>query len=143
MSRLISNETPGTIRTRLLKLTYFTSRELIKQNGLNNESKDMAAFIVFSLTKISELVDQTAKAWEDRNYWSKSDLFRKEWTWVSACKEELEHALLENDWPLIVNVATAVLSNTQPSHKSTRFSLSEPWQGSWMELQSRHNKKIR
>ena len=142
MSRLISTEAPGAMRNRLLKLTYLTSNELIKQNGLCSKSKDMAAFIVLTLTKISDLVDQTAKAWEDRNYWLKSDLFQKEWTWVSGRRDELEQAMKENDWPLIVRVSTEILSNSTVFKKGTRFSQTEPWKGAYSELLSRKNKKV-
>jgi len=143
MSRLISTEAPGTMRNKLLKLTYLTASELIEQTGLNNKSKDMAAFIVLSLTRISDLVDQTASAWEEMNYWLKSDLFRKEWAWVSVCKEDLKNALLENDWPLIVEVINAVLIYTSVSSKRTRFSQTEPWKGAYLELQARQHKIVR
>lgn len=141
MSRLISTETPGTIRTKLLKLIYFTSAELINQNELNNESKDMAAFIVLSLTKISKIVDQTVKAWEARNFWLKSDLFQKEWAWVSECRKEFEQALKENDWSSIKSVGNAVFLKTNLSSIGTRFSQTEPWKGAWAELQARQIKK--
>jgi len=142
MSRLTSTESPATLRNRLLKLANFTSTELIKQNELSIKSRDMAAFIVLSLTKISSLVDQTAKAWEDRNYWMKSDLFRKDWAWVSDCREELEHALIENNWQVIKGVASAVSCNSNLSSKSSRYSHGEPWLGSWKELQSRQIKRV-
>lgn len=142
MSQLTSTESPATLRNRLLKLANFTSTELIKQNALSITSRDMAAFIVLSLTKISSLVDQTAKAWEDRNYWIKSDLFRKDWAWVSDCREELEHALAENNWQVIKGVASAVSCNSNLSSKSSRHSHGEPWLGSWKELQSRQIKRV-
>jgi len=141
MSLLTSTESPATLRNRLLKLANFTSTELIKQKALNSKSRDMAAFIVLSLTKISSLVDQTANAWEERNYWIKSDLFRKDWAWVSDCREELEHALAENNWKIIIGVASAVLRNSNLAPKSSRYSHGEPWIGAWKELQSRQIKR--
>ena len=141
MSRLTSTETPATLRRRLLKLIYSTSNELINQNGLSSRSRDMAAFIVLSLTKVSSLVDQTAKAWEERNYWIKSDLFYKEWAWVTTNKEDLEHALVDDAWQTIVNVTSAMLSKSNLFPKSSQFPLGEPWQGAWKELQSRQSRR--
>jgi hypothetical protein len=143
MGRIISTEIPGTMRNRLLKLAYLTSNKLIKQEGLSNESKDLTAFIVILFTKISDLVDQTAKAWEDRNYWLKSDLFQKQWAWVSARREELENALFKNDWPSILAVASSVISNTNISLKESRFFRTEPWKGAYLELQVSQPKNVR
>jgi len=94
LSRVIAVETVGQERHRLRRTIAEALRRLACKEALDEESHDLAALIVFSLRRIQKGVDQTASAWEKRNYFVKADRFRREWEWVDDTAYALESALL-------------------------------------------------
>ena len=82
MSRVINPDSAGKQRNKLIKLTALTVRELLRQPEPNDETKDMAIFIVLSLDTVADTIDPSVAAWEKRGYWVKADRFRMEWTWA-------------------------------------------------------------
>ncbi|HYN88217.1 MAG TPA: hypothetical protein VER55_06795 [Ardenticatenaceae bacterium] len=99
MSRLVSiHGTPATQRNRLRRTIAEALRLLVTKPTLDDEAKDLAATIVFSLRAIREGVEQTAAAWEKRNYFVKADRFRMEWDWVARVEREMVDAILMGQW---------------------------------------------
>lgn len=72
------------------------------------EARDLAAFLVFNLKGIYETIDESAHAWDDRNYWKKAEALREKWRWSRKAARELEALLLDQRWadvpPLLIGL---------------------------------------
>ncbi len=53
----------------------------------------MAAFLVFSLRGIYATIDESAGAWDDRDYWRKAEALREKYRWAQVKADELEALL--------------------------------------------------
>ena len=42
----------------------------------------MTAFFVFNLRGIYQTIDESAHAWDERNYWKKAEALREKWRWT-------------------------------------------------------------
>ena len=96
MSRIINAENPSTIRNRHRRSIAEMLRRLSQKAALDDESKDMAAMIVFLLREIETGVESTAGAWEKRDYWMKAERFLREWEWVKFTAADWED-VIRND----------------------------------------------
>ncbi|NOZ05788.1 MAG: hypothetical protein GXP41_05480 [Chloroflexi bacterium] len=107
MSRIVNTDGPGQKRNRHRRTIAEALRHLMEKPEVDEESKDLAALIVLSLREIDRSVDQTAVAWEKRNYFVKADRFRREWAWVPRAADELEVIIRTGRWKrLPVGLAT-------------------------------------
>ena len=105
MGRLVTIDGTGTERNRLRRTIAEALRLLGGKQAIDDETRDLAALIVYSLRHIAQGVDTSAAAWEKRDYYMKADKFRLEWDWVERSAKELEKVLLEgrwNDLPLVL-----------------------------------------
>ena len=96
MSRVINTANPGKQRARLRRTIAEVLRHFMFKEVLDEEAKDMAATLVFSLRGIAETVENTTTAWEKRNYYLKADRFRLEWEWTILAADRL-HDLIRNE----------------------------------------------
>lgn len=94
MSRIIATESVGQQRHQLRRTIAEALRHLATKPEFDQESLDLAALIVFSLRRLEQGVEQTATAWEKRDYYLKADRFRREWEWLDKTTHALETALL-------------------------------------------------
>ena len=132
-----TTESGTKLRNRLSKSIVLSIRRLMQKGEPDNESMDMAAFVVLALGKIAESVDLSATAWEKRDYWLKADRFRMEWAWVESCQALLEPAVLSQDWHVIATGLVTVAQHLGKVEVSERNRLGEPWIGAWQALQRR------
>jgi hypothetical protein len=98
MSRVVSIERPGKIRNQHRRTIAEALRRLSQKPQLDEEAKDLAALIVFSLHAIADTVDRTIDAWEKRDYWMKAERFREEWRWLEPTADELSAVIYKNKW---------------------------------------------
>lgn len=98
MSRVVTADGVGTQRHRLRRTVAEALRHLMAKRELDDEARDLAALIVFSLREIDKGVEQTTAAWEKRDYYLKADRFRQEWLWVVPAADELEALLRQGAW---------------------------------------------
>ena len=98
MSRVIHLDSPGKRRNQLRRTIAEILRHLMLKRKLDEEAKDMAAVLVFSLRDIAQTVEVTTAAWEKRNYFLKADRFRRRWEWVLPAAEGLQSVLLSDGW---------------------------------------------
>ena len=68
MSRVINIDNPTKRRNQNRRTIAELLRRLSQKSAVDEETKDMAATIVLSLKEISAGVEQTALAWEKRDY---------------------------------------------------------------------------
>ncbi len=66
--------------------------------GFDAEARDMAAFLVFNLRGIYQSVEESARAWDDKNYWRKAEALRARWLWSRDMARALEALLLQEAW---------------------------------------------
>ncbi len=110
MSRIIHTQgNPTTQRNRLRRSVAEALRRLLEKPAMDAEGKDLVALIVFALREIGENVENSAAAWDKRDYYMKAERFRREWTWLGPMERLLTNALLYEQWeelpPLFAQLA--------------------------------------
>lgn len=135
MGRVITPNSVGKQREQFMRALAYALRQLGLQQEVDNQTKDIVAFVVLALYSISDTVDQTATAWEKRGYWIKADRFRLDWNWTETSSNKLHQALLQDDWQSIALNAAKVTVHVQNIKLTKRNQLGTPWQGAWNKLQ--------
>ena len=134
MSRLINGPNPGTERNQLRRTIAEALRHLISKKKIDEESKDLVALIVYSLRGIVEGVDQSARAWEKRDYFVKADRFRMDWAWAEKYANKLE-VILRGELYGELHLALAELAPKFSDITVTKFVRTEAlWKGRFRQL---------
>lgn len=131
------SESGTTYRNRLTKSIVLAIRKLMQKGQPDNESLDMAAYVVLALEKIEESVNTSATAWEKRDYWLKADRFRMEWGWTEGRRLALEKAVLAQDWGKIATELIQIAQHFSQVEVSDKNRLGEPWVGAWKVLKNK------
>ena len=134
MSPIINPESAGKERTQFSKAIVLAVRELAKQTDVNEETKDLAAFIAIALQSISEGIDVSVAAWEKRGYWVKADRFRMDWMWTGQIAEKMKTAVLADDWGTIAMLMPQIAQKLSKIVVSPNHRLGKPWVGSYGRL---------
>ena len=136
MSRVINPDSAGKQRNKLIRLTALTVRELLHQPEPNDETRDMAIFIVLSLDSIADSIDPSVAAWEKRGYWVKADRFRMEWRWAKQRADAMREALFVEDWGAVAMCAVQIAQQPQIAGVkiSPKHRMGTPWVGAWLRL---------
>ena len=134
MSRLINPDSAGKDRTRLTKAIVLAVRELAKQTQVNQEAKDLVAFIALALENISEGIDISVAAWEKRGYWVKADKFRMEWLWTGLFAKKMRSALISEDWGTVASLSAQIAQKFNKIVVSDNHRLGKPWVGAYKQL---------
>ena len=134
MSRLINGINTGAERNQLRRTIAEALRHLMAKKKLDEESKDLVALIVYSLRGIAQGVDQSARAWEKRDYFVKADKFRMDWAWAEKYANQLEVILRGELW----NELPTALAELAPKFADitiTKFVRTEAmWNGRYRQL---------
>ena len=134
MSRLISLTNPGTERNQLRRTVAESLRRLMTKKQIDDEAKDLVALIVYSLRGISEGVEQSARAWEKRDYFVKADKFRMDWAWAEKYANKLEVIMRGELWPDLP-LALAELAGKFADITITKFVRTDVlWKGRYQQL---------
>jgi len=108
MGRVINTDSTGKARTQLMRTCAEMLRALTQKTELDDQAKDMAAIIVFSLREIDQGIEDSAQAWEKRDYWQKSEELRQRWSWPGRIADELSALILSESWqnlpPLLIKM---------------------------------------
>jgi len=110
MSRVISLNQPGPARNGHRRTIAEALRRLSQKPKFDDEAKDLAAIIVFSLHGIADANDQTIEAWEKRDYYMTAERFREQWRWLEGATDELSAVIYEGRWQNL----PAVLARLMP-----------------------------
>jgi hypothetical protein len=137
MGKVINTSTPAKNRATVMRLLA----AFIEQSDLSKieerDFRDKAAFICLSLIEIEKSIDDTARAWEKRDYWLKADMFRKDWGWVNKISTSLQEKIENRSWNNIseeIENLKEKLSSTVPTK---RISKQEYWRGAYQTLQKK------
>lgn len=98
MSRVINTDSPGKRRNQLMRTCAELMRHLSQKSDIDDETKDMLALLIICLRQIDEGIDESAQAWEKRDYWMKSEEFRQRWRWAGEMAAELQLVVVEEQW---------------------------------------------
>jgi hypothetical protein len=134
LSRVYSTESSGRDRTRLSKSIVLALRELMRQSEPNDQTRDLAAYVVLALEEIAKGIDASVAAWEKRDYWVKADKFRLEWEWAGKTAQSLRAALLADDWGTVALNAVKVGQQLKKVTVAERHRLGTPWVGAWKKF---------
>lgn len=135
MSRIIHTEGAGKERPRLLKSIALALRELGKQPSLNDQTRDLLAYLVFALEALAGGIEESVIAWEKRGYWLKADRFRMEWSWTGELAAQLKTALLHENWSEASRLVAQIAGKVGHIKVPERHRLGTPWVGAWERLQ--------
>ena len=139
MSRIVKTDSAGKLRNRLLKAIVISIRALMRQNSVNSETKDLAAFISNALLAVHETIEETVTPWEKRDYWVKADKFRLEWAWTKSTGEDLLEATREEDWVKVALLSAQVGLKLRKIQVSDKHRMGKPWIGAWKLMMAEKN----
>jgi len=134
MSRVYNPDSAGKERNTLTRGVVLALRELMKQQGTDDLTRDLAAFIVLSLEEINGTIEASVGAWEKRGYWVKADKFRLEWEWAGQNAKTMRDALLKDDWATVALISAKVAQKLGKVTVPERHRLGTPWVGAWKKL---------
>ena len=110
MGRIVqTGDTPAKRRHRHMRSCAEVIRLLAERSSFDEEAKDMAAFLVFSLRDIYKTIDESAHAWDERNYWKKAEKLRQKWRWAYLKSEELKELVVAGNWQMIPPILIELL----------------------------------
>jgi len=135
VGRVINTDGVGKQRQRLARSTVLALRELMAQEGADEKTRDLAAYIALALEAIHETIDRSVGAWEKRGYWVKADRFRMQWVWADRYSREMRQAVLDEDWAMVAATAAKVGEKLSNVKVPKRNRLGAPWVGAWEKLQ--------
>jgi hypothetical protein len=90
-------------------LRALAQRPSLAAGAFDAEAKDLAAFLAYHLRGIGETIETSAQAWDDRNYWKKSEQLRADYRWAPQAADALEALILADRWPDVVPVLLSLL----------------------------------
>ena len=109
MSRVVNLDGPGKARNQLMRTSAEVIRHLSQKTELDEEACDMAALLVFCLREIDAGIDDSALAWEKRDYWVKAEQFRARWAWAGRAANELNMVVMRGAWEQLPGVLARLL----------------------------------
>ena len=131
MSRIIDTNSSGKERELLLKSVVVAHKVLSTHSDMNAESRDLAVFIAQALIQVSDTVEKSIQAWENRGYWIKADQFRTQWAWTSRSAGIMNEAILQNNWRMINETSDMIGQKLSHIKISNRHGLGRPWENAW------------
>jgi hypothetical protein len=135
LSRIIATESVGQQRHKLRRTVAEALRRLATKPAFDQESLDLASLIVFSLRRLEQGVEQTATAWEKRDYYLKADRFRRQWEWIDETAYALETALLLGPHDQLPEILATLFPRFGDITISRYTRSPELWQGCYQRLQ--------
>jgi acyl-homoserine lactone acylase PvdQ len=90
-------------------LRLLAQRPELADGQFDTEAQDMVAFLVFNLQGMHETIEQSAQAWDDRNYWKKSEALRAKYRWTRLAAGTIEELALAGRWGEVTPALIALL----------------------------------
>jgi hypothetical protein len=131
MSRVITTESPGKVRSQHRRTIAEALRRLSQKPQLDDEVKDLVAIIVFSLHGIADTVEQTIDAWEKRDYYMKAEHFRQEWRWLGRTTDELSALIYKDRWDQLPAALARLIPHFADIKIKQMTRSSSVWQGAY------------
>jgi len=137
LGRVINPDSSGKERTKLTKSIVKAIRQLMTQTQPDQNTRDLAAYIVLGLEDIYKSIDVSVLAWEKRGYWVKADRFRIDWEWTLKFSKQMREALLKEDWAQVALMAAKTAQRFNNVKIPVNNRIGEPWVGAYKNLQDK------
>jgi len=137
LGRVINPDSSGKERTKLTKSIVKAIRQLMTQTQPDQNTRDLAAYIVLGLEDIYKSIDVSVLAWEKRGYWVKADRFRIDWEWTLQFSKQMREALLKEDWAQVALMAAKTAQRFNNVKIPVNNRIGEPWVGAYKHLQEK------
>ena len=134
MSRIVKLDGPGKIRNQLMRTSAEVIRQLSQKTELDEEACDMAALLVYCLREIDAGIDDSALAWEKRDYWVKAEQFRARWAWAGKAADELNMIIMRGSWEQLPILLARLLPHFTEIKIVKLTRNSSLWQGAYQRL---------
>jgi hypothetical protein len=134
MSRVINTDSTGKQRNQLMRTAAEILRRLSQKSEIDSDAKDMLAMLVYCFREIEEGIDQSAQAWEKRDYWVKAEELRQRWSWPGDAADQLQAMIYQEKWEQLPAMMVKLLPRFADI-KITKLTRSESlWQGAYDRL---------
>jgi len=137
LGRVINTDSSGKERTKLTKSIVKAIRQLMSQTQPDQNTRDLAAYIVLGLEDIYKSIDVSVLAWEKRGYWVKADRFRIDWEWTLQFSKQTREALLKEDWAQVALMSAKTAQKFNNIKIAVNNRIGEPWVGAYKKLQDK------
>ena len=134
MSRIINIDSPSKRRNHNRRTIAELLRRLSQKSTIDDEAKDMTATIVLSLQDISAGVEQTALAWEKRNYWMKAERFVRQWEWAVQSAANIEDVIRNDAWDLLPELLADLFPHFADIQIKSMTRKADSWRGAYSQL---------
>ncbi len=134
MSRVIHTDSTGKKRNQLMRTCAELLRHLSTKPAIDEEARDMAACLVYSLREIDEGIDESASVWEKRDYWMKAEKLRQRWYWVSARADELHYLIVNEEWQRLPEMMVKLLPHFADVKVTRLTRTPDVWEGAYARL---------
>lgn len=140
MSRITHIDgTPTQQRNAIRRAIAEILRRMMDKKAIDAETKDMLAFIVYGLRTMDQSIDQSATAWEKRDYYIKADQLRREWLWLPDTAKRLEEILRADDWATAPIELAGLAARFSDIRIATFTKPPTLWQGAYKRLMTSPN----
>jgi hypothetical protein len=109
-------------------------RTLATRQKIDDETRDLVAFLALALNQIHETVEATCLPWEKRDYWLKADQFRRDWAWAGRTADKLERVALGDEWQNLPTLMVELSKHLEKVVLPKRNTLGAPWVGAYAKL---------
>jgi len=130
---LVRGQTEHLGHQQLLRV-HTSLRQLAQRPTVDDETRDLAAFLALAMHEINATIDVTCAAWEKRDYWLKADQFRRDWLWAGTLAEKVERVVLAERWPEMAALMPALAGKLEKVNVPKRNTLGVPWLGAYAQL---------
>jgi hypothetical protein len=134
MSRVINIDNPTKRRNHNRRTIAELLRRLSQKSNIDDEAKDLSAAIVLSLQDIWAGVEQTALAWEKRDYWLKAERFVRQWEWAAEAAVNIEDVIRNNAWDLLPELLADLFPRFADIQIKVMTRKPDTWAGAYGEL---------
>lgn len=137
MARIIqTGDTPAKRRRAHLRSLAEVLRLLATRPRFDEEAQDMAAFLVFSLRGIYDTIEESARAWDDKNYWKKAETLRDRWRWSHIAGRKLEKLILAGRWAEVQDFLITLIPHVQDINVTQMTRNADWWVGALRALKT-------
>ena len=115
MARIVqTGDTPAKRRRAHVRSAAEAIRRLAARDGLaagvyDDEARDLVAYLALHLRGVGETIEAAAQAWDDRDYWRKSEKLRADYRWAPQAAAEIERAAVAQDWDAVTGALVGLV----------------------------------
>jgi hypothetical protein len=115
MARIVhTGDTPAKRRRAHVRSAAEALRRLATRDGLaagvyDDEARDLVAYLALHLRGVGDTIEQAAQAWDDRDYWRKSEKLRADYRWAPHAADDLERSAVAQEWDAVTGTLVSLV----------------------------------